>query len=336
MQYMIEVPEQFKDYAKVQYESNRRFAEKDEPRKTLDWMIKTVLGSDAIGYADIFPYASRQINPFTFFYGNAESSTTPATAGLLADLDELRPVSTVTDDQWVEFTERVAEFIVNLDDDNREDRWAELDVEDNSWSDPESDPYMESQFARDIETTLVPSYDNTLPIGEFHLNDKGERVYGPDDEWEFAYYPDGSFDFPKYTVGARNWGFYNEAATEGYALSLMRVRWFANMLLIGGVKVKSSGLAECGVSGCRWSHQLTANSVEGSTVFDRRYAEYQVLLILAHLGEHSRTNPLNYWQPIDSVKRGRDTATMKLDSASESQSGLHSPVRVKLLEMLVD
>jgi hypothetical protein len=274
MQYMIEVPSQFTGERKTQRESNQRAAEKAEPRKTLDWMIRTALGTEAIGLGQIFPYASRQVNPTEFF------------AGLLSDMAELRAVSTVTEDQWLEFLDSVTEFLSTLDESNSEsmmhsDRWAEIDVEDNSWSDPESDPYMESQFAIDVADT--------------------------ENEW----------NFPKYTVGARNWGFYNEAATQDYAFSLMRVRWFANMLLIGGMKVKSSGLAECGVSGCRWSHQLRSNSVEGSEVFDRRYAEYQVLLILAHLGEHTRTNPRNYWTPIDCVKRGRDTATMKLDSASK-------------------
>lgn len=329
IQYMSQVPEQFKGERETQRESNQRAAEKAEPRKTLDWMIRQCIGTEAVGYAQLFPYATRQQNPYTFFYGNVAGIDTPASDGFLSELEALRAVSSVTDTQWEEFEDSVVDFLMTLDESNSEalthpDRWAEIDVEDNSWSDPESDPYMESQFAKDVETE-TPLFTSGLQAGRGYFMQvrtgvmTTDRPNGTTSELmddEYAFFPSGSFDFPKYTVGSRNWGFYNEAATEGYAFGLMRMRWFADMFLVGGVQIKSDGLAKCGVSGCRWSHELRSNSVEGSTVFDRRYAEYQTLLILAHLGEHTRRNPSNYWTPIDCVKRGRDTATMKLDSAS--------------------
>lgn len=102
-----------------------------------------------------------------------------------------------------------------------------------------------------------------------------------------------------------DYGTFSLSVTANNAASMLRVRRIKDQLSVGGILINlTTGVCKCHVSGCNWRRQLRW--------IDREYAEYQVLCILAHLGEHTMKNPKNYMNPILEVKRFRDSDNYKL------------------------
>lgn len=131
-----------------------------------------------------------------------------------------------------------------------------------------------------------------------------------------------------------DWGTFSLDLTKKYADSKVRVRTHIRkgipFLAVGAVQINmQTGHLECYVSGCGWKRALRYYEANAATEhflkngmlkpedleFDKEYAEFQILSILAHLGEHTRTNHNNYWTPINDVKRHRDSDEDKLRSA---------------------
>jgi hypothetical protein len=106
------------------------------------------------------------------------------------------------------------------------------------------------------------------------------------------------------------WGNFDFGVTDRASRATLRVRTQTRKgvphLGVGAVWVNmNTGSVKCWVNGCKFARRLRYNP-DGTDEFDREYAEFQVLSILQHLGDHTLVNPANYWTPIVHVKRFRD------------------------------
>ena len=224
-----------------------------------------------------------------FQYVRIENDPWATIEEVLAELDS-------TIDGAEDFKQRCEDFMEHLDeslitqlmDQNRDD---EIDPE------PKYDyKYSNRQFNQDKW-----GIDPTMFVKDYHSNSRKEwrRSTGTDEHLRML----------------TEWGNFSFDITEKNAKAKMRVhtnvRQGVPFLSVGSVNINMhTGVAKCYASGCKFSGQLRYND-EGTKHFDKEYAEFQVMRILQHLGDHTLKNPNNYWTPIIHVKRFRDDETYK-------------------------
>jgi hypothetical protein len=181
------------------------------------------------------------------------------------------------------------------------DRWNEIDWEPVISSDSYDPGYSPRQRFRDVRGLDTPEFQQPAlrtPSGET------DPKYSSRNIWK------RTKGHTKHTYSLSEWGHFSFDVSKKYSESLLRVTYHRKFdkpyLRVGGVDISLlSGTVVCHVSGCKFKRRLQYNA-EGGTEFDREYAEYQILSILAHLGEHTLKNPRNYWTPILEIKRFRD------------------------------
>jgi hypothetical protein len=242
--------------------------------------------------------------------------------GVIADittacLDQAYP------QEFQAFVERVQDFLDTVDAaltapermELQYDRWDELDMEPNINSESYDPGYSPLQQKRDVWGIDRPEFIQPKPEFDSEYSSRGiwKRTKG----------------HTTHTYGLTEWGTFSFDVTKRFAHSLLRVDWHMlhgkPYLRVGGVDISLlSGKCICRVSGCDWKRTLRYNPDSESTEFDREYAEFQVLSILQHLGEHTLKNPKNYWTPILEVKRFRDDKSKSKSKSKKVQVTVQS------------
>lgn len=229
-------------------------------------------------------------------------------------LEDIKHLEEQFEDEYTEFVDRANEWLDILDSaftsNERQDihsRWDEDDPEYSPVGQTFDRGYNPRQRVRDV-------WDMDSPVFATEVHNKSSRKI-----WQRTTKNDSNAlrilcDYGNFDMGA----------TEKYGRALLRIRTVTRnvkgvptpFLSVGAVQINMrTGFVKCGVYGCNHEGQLTYT--ENSIVkpgFDKEWAEYQVLRIFAHLGEHGKDNVKIFPKFADAPKRYRDKELDKVIS----------------------
>lgn len=172
---------------------------------------------------------------------------------------------------------------------------------------------MEKHAERDIwdELDLSPDHKSdklsnykVKTVVSFDINKNDEEQITSRDVW------DRTSGFETDTIVLTEYGSFNPATTNRAHAAWMRVRKTLRQgiewISVGSIQINmSTGEFYCGVSRCKFSHTLNANN-------GKEAMEWQIILLLEHLGEHAPKGDISYPYPkILDVKAIRDSDSYK-------------------------
>lgn len=208
-------------------------------------------------------------------------------------------------EEWAEFWERVQEFKDTVDASLVSPERIEKDTD--PWHvEPEArDYYSPRQFRQDVWGIGSPKWVIDSNLGNSRHGNESRKV------WNRATQEDTNLRI------VCDYGNFDIELTKRNARAMLRVRTVVRKgipyLNIGGVTINMlNGHTKCGVSGCKTEGWMTYAPTPNSEP-DKEWMEYQVLRVLAHLGDHYNGGS-NYFNKILAVKRHRDTDAMKFGS----------------------
>jgi hypothetical protein len=167
------------------------------------------------------------------------------------------------------------------------DIWEELDLT----------PDTRKDKLSNYKTKTVVSFDTVFKDGAITSRDVWDRTTGVEHD----------------TIVLTEYGIFNPMSTSRAHAAWMRVRRVkrhgVEWLTIGSIQINmSNGEFYCGVSRCEFAHRLTDQC-------SREHMEYQVMLLLQHLGTHAPKGDRAYpYVPILDVEPTHTSDSRKIET----------------------
>lgn len=209
-------------------------------------------------------------------------------------------------EEYEEFDERIQQFLDTVDSSLVDEARLNSAQYDKWYVEPEApDYYSPRQFRQDVYGYGSPKWVVDSTIGSSRHGNESRKV------WNRATNNDHNLRI------ICDYGNFDIALTQKAANATLRVRTSIRKgvpyLNIGGVTINMlDGHTQCMVSGCTTQGWMTYAPIKDGEP-DKEWMEYQVLRVLAHLGDHYNGGS-NYFNKILAVKPKRDTDAMKFGS----------------------